>query len=951
MLAGTPGASGGGARIRIDLDAQVLWRDGRQVPLRPRTWAVLCHLVERPGALVTKHDLLDAVWGHVAVSEATLSQSISELRKALGDDSRQPRVIATVHRRGFRFLGGIGVVGRTASAPFGASAVQPRDGSGAGLLVGRDEALDRLHAAFADACGGARRLALISGEPGIGKTTLAAAFVGSLGGDVAVGLAGGAGELSSVEPFFPIVEAFRSLAGGPHGAVVAEVLRECAPSWLHELLGGAGPSAGAGDDSAPPARMLLRLARGIEQMARETPLVLVLEDLHWADQGTLDLLAVLARGSEAARLLIIATYRPSEAALRGDRLDQLRRELSRDARVVPLPLAPLSADDCGALLRGRFGGAAPPAGLVDLLYAQTEGNPLFFATAVDHLVARGWLRYADDRLSLRCALEAVDAGLPSDLVSLVEHETCRLSAEDRSVLEAGSVAGAAFSVQEVAAALGRDVEDVERRLEGLAASWRFVRCVGAEPWPDDSMASRWQFVHALHRRALLDRVPAARLQRWHQRIGERLEVGWAARREEVVTALAAHFDASRDRARALEYLDEAARMAERRCAPADARQFLSRALQHLLAHGGSPADRSRELLLRVRIVTAINAMEGYASPELRAHLHRAIELCGDPGYERFRFRLTFALVASCLGSNDARVKDHLRDLTSQAHALGVPGARLICQVLAGVLAILEGRLRDAAPLEQLVDAAERVDEDLYVGAHFSVFAPAWSALRQCALGNAAEARRLSDLALARSRHLSDRQNEAFALYSAAEVAAWDRDRDRLEALARRSDVLAREYGYRYWGGFVRFSLLRLQVIEDHRPGGFDALKEVVDEIGIDASPRRAILCCGLAEAALAEQRLAEGFAAVEAGLAAITSGFARSAHSELLRVRAALRRAAGEPVARVREDLEAALAVAAQQGAAAHAERVSAHLADLAGADADRKPSAQPRIARGRRIG
>ncbi len=900
---------------------------------------------------MTKRQLLDAVWGDAMVTEATLSQSIRELRKALGDDARNPKLIATVYRRGFRFLGAVDVVGAAEEALLD----QPRRGASAPLVVGRDDALRSLRHAFSTACGGARRLVLVSGEPGMGKTTLATALVASLGSDVAVGRGEAMPEIGDVEPFFSILEAIRGLLRGPHRGVATGLLREYAPPWLQRSLGlhGFGRGPGGHEERGSSTQMLLKLLRAIEVLAREVPVVLVLEDLHWASQATVDLLNVLVRGAAPCRLLLVVTYRPSEAILQDGRLDQLRSRLSRDPRLVHLPLEPLSADDCDSFLRARFGGTAPPDGVAKLLHAHTEGNPLFLATAVDHLVERDWLLQADDRVSLSCSLDTVDAALPKSLIMLVEHETGRLAADEARVLEAASVAGVEFYVQEVAAALGTDEEEVERSLEALARSRRFVRRVGAELWPDDTRGSRWRFVHVVHRRALLDRVSAARLQRWHQRIGERLEAGWSARRETIVARLAMHFEASRDRARALEYLDEAALVAEQRSAPADAKNLLARALRQLGERTDDQGDRSRELAMRLRSVSAINAMEGYASDELREQLRRAIALCGDRGHERFRFRLTFALVASCLAANDPRAKDHLLDLRGQAEGLASPGSRVLCDALAAVVAIVEGRFREAASIERFVDAGIEIDQDLYVGSRFDVFVPVWSAIRCCAIGDAVDARRLVDQALSRSRNLPDRANEAFALYGAAQIAAWDRDRDRLEALALRSDVLTREYGYRHWGGLVRYFLRRLQVLQDDRPGAFDSLQSVVDELGIYDSPQRGAVCVGLAEAALQERRFGEGFAAIEAGLASLESGLARTAHSELLRVRASLRRAAGEAPAQVRADLEAALTVATEQGAGAYAKRVSAELSELtAGSSSDKAgPVGRMRVARGGRRG
>jgi len=96
------------ASLRVDLEAEALWRGGERVHLRTKTWQVLRYLLDRPGALVTKAQLLDAVWGDVVVSEETLTKSISEVRKALGDDPRHPRLLQTVHGRGFRLIQPIG---------------------------------------------------------------------------------------------------------------------------------------------------------------------------------------------------------------------------------------------------------------------------------------------------------------------------------------------------------------------------------------------------------------------------------------------------------------------------------------------------------------------------------------------------------------------------------------------------------------------------------------------------------------------------------------------------------------------------------------------------------------------------------------------------------------------------------------------------------------------------
>src|SRR5437016_6942755 len=234
-----PGGSGPAPRgeirfapYRLDLDAGLLRSGDRAISLRPKTWAVLRYLAERPGVLVTKEEILDAVWGGITVTEATLTKSIGEIRDALHDEVRHPRFVETVHRRGFRFVS-------TSEA-----AGEPRDSGSAAHppahLVGRETELIRLHQLLEVAAGGTRQTVFITGEAGIGKTTLVEAFL------AAVASRSGAGETivaagrcmrrsSGEEPLMPVLEAVGRLARGPRAARVVQLLREHAPAWLIQL--------------------------------------------------------------------------------------------------------------------------------------------------------------------------------------------------------------------------------------------------------------------------------------------------------------------------------------------------------------------------------------------------------------------------------------------------------------------------------------------------------------------------------------------------------------------------------------------------------------------------------------------------------------------------------------------------------------------------------------------
>lgn len=174
--------------FRIDLGSGLLLRDGEPILLRPKTWGVLLHLAQRPGQLISKQELLDAVWGHVAVGEAVLSKSIGELRVALGDSFKKARLVETVHRRGFRFIApvrdrSIENSGSAPNGPWQPARVAATDDRPPGIdepprpFIGRAEELRRLETLLASVRGGQREIVFVTGEAGIGKTALVEAFL------------------------------------------------------------------------------------------------------------------------------------------------------------------------------------------------------------------------------------------------------------------------------------------------------------------------------------------------------------------------------------------------------------------------------------------------------------------------------------------------------------------------------------------------------------------------------------------------------------------------------------------------------------------------------------------------------------------------------------------------------------------------------------------------------
>ena len=380
------------ASFRLDLRSGRLLQGDAPIPLRPKTWSVLLYLVERSGELVSKDDLLDAVWPNVAVTPDTLTKSIGELRRALGDDPAAPRFIATVHRRGFRFIGGAPDSGDLAARE------AADDRSAARPVVGRAAELQRLADALARAKAGTRQIVLITGQAGVGKTTLLDTFLArAASSDAALWIGHGASieQHGPREPYMPVLKALDRLARRPDGERLAGLLRRAAPTWLAQmpwLIGDDEDALRRSLLSARAERMLREFGALVEALTTEVTLLLALEDLHWCDPATIDLLGMLAQRREPARLLVIATYRPAEVAVREHRAGPaVHGTCSCAASASSCPYTSSPRPTCASYLARRFPGAALPATLAARLHRHTDGNPLFVTAVVEHMLSRGWI--------------------------------------------------------------------------------------------------------------------------------------------------------------------------------------------------------------------------------------------------------------------------------------------------------------------------------------------------------------------------------------------------------------------------------------------------------------------------------------------------------------------------------------------------------------------------------
>jgi predicted ATPase len=677
---------------RLDPTSGQLWRHDQVIDLPPRVLAVLCYLVAHAGQLVTKEALLAAGWPDTAVSEWVLTTCMRDLRRALGDDARQPQYIATVHRRGYRFVAA--VARGEAPQPTVAAAHAPVG------LVGRDAELAQLHAVQERAQGGQRQLLFIAGEAGIGKTTLVEAYVDVVDlqdtGWVAWGQC-----VDAYGPgtgYLPVLEALGRLCRGSAGATVIDHLRQWAPAWLAQLTGVVSPAEHEQLQhharGVTRERLLRELAEALEALTTTHLLVLVLEDLHWSDASTVDVLALLARRREAARLLVIGTYRPTDLMLRGHPLQQAAAELRLHGYCAELALSYLQPQAVDAYVAHRF--PVPLAQAISpVMYQRTAGHPLFMVHLAAYLAQQvAFDTSADEALATRIAA-AVDV-IPIGVQQLIDLQLGRLSKDEQGVLEAASLVGVEFAVANVAAALQVASEIPETACAGLAQHGLFLETSGLVVWPDGTLSGQYRFRHALYQQVLYRRLSEVQRVQGHQRIGTRLEVGYGARAGEIAAELAVHFEQGRDYRRAVQYMLEATRNAARRGASQEVIALATKGVAWLALLPEAAEYLQPELDLQVALSQALIVTKGYAAPDLGRICARARELCEQIGDTQQIFPVLRGLMLYYLERGYLQTTSQLGEqLLSLAQAQNDPAFLMLAHYMLGMSFFFQGELTSA----------------------------------------------------------------------------------------------------------------------------------------------------------------------------------------------------------------------------------------------------------------
>ena len=469
----------------------------------------------------------------------------------------------------------------------------------------------------------------ISGEAGVGKTRLSREFCADASKAGFLAMAGACYDAEDAVPFVPYTEllesalaqsaspdAFRD-ALGPEGVELARLM----PGLGAKISGLGTPQ------EVPPqqARRLLfnSMVAVVKRVSAQLPLLLLIEDLHWADEGTLALLVHLARAVANLPVMIIANHRDEQAGS-AEPMGHVLYELSRLPYAEHMNLLGLPGNEIAVLLQA-LSEKAPPQSLVEAMRSATEGNPLFILELWEHLAERGKLFGPDGRFRKDLSLEQID--VPQGIRLLLAKRLSLLAPETRRILLYAATIGKSFAFDLLVQSVGIDADTLLDHVEKAEQ-------IGLLDSALENREARFYFSHELVRQVVLEEVSAPRVQRVHLKVADAIEKFYAGALEEHASELAHHLMRAgnlADAYRSINYMTMAARKELAQGASASALRHMSYALDLFSSQPESNRSPQQELWLQLLYGSAVAAVNGWAALEAGQAFERAQALCAAMG--------------------------------------------------------------------------------------------------------------------------------------------------------------------------------------------------------------------------------------------------------------------------------------------------------------------------------
>jgi tetratricopeptide (TPR) repeat protein/predicted Ser/Thr protein kinase len=454
-------------------------------------------------------------------------------------------------------------------------------------FVGREAEIEKLKKSSTSMLQGSGCVVFLVGEPGIGKSALAEHFLRLLNPhNVLIGRGRCVEHFGAGEAYLPFLDAVSSFLNGPAKQAFTTILRQFAPTWCTEFPA-AFTSTGVLEKSQQEAasaskeRMLREISDALNQLSAVSPVLLFLEDLHWADPSTADLLRYLSRKVKTQRMMILATMRAEDVDAGNPPMKACRLELQSHSLSLEIQMNSFSETQVQEYLDLYYSPSSFPREFSSMLFRKTEGQPLFLSGLLQFLVNNGSIEKKNDVWALTKSISDTDLDVPENVRSMIERKVDALNEDDKRVLQFASVEGEEFHSTILSDLLNEEEISLEERLDRIEKKHRLIASSGEKEWPDGSMPTSYRFVHALYQNAFYSSLVSKRRVQLHRMVGESLLEHFGEESTSIANKLGLHFMRGRDFANAAGYFELAGDQARTMFASAEAEVLYAQALSQL----------------------------------------------------------------------------------------------------------------------------------------------------------------------------------------------------------------------------------------------------------------------------------------------------------------------------------------------------------------------------------
>lgn len=808
-------------------------------------------------------------------------------------------------------------------------------------IVGREGQIAALRAACHSAASGRGGVVCVTGEPGIGKTTVVEQFLAELEGQGAYLVARRrvSASLAGTDAYLPLLETLDGLLRTDRTGTVGNLLKSLAPGWYVQLISVRPEEDTAGLPPAPEPvrgsqeRLKRELHALLAALSRLRPVVFFLDDLHWADASSVDVLAFLTSRIEKLNVLIVITYRPSEMQLQKHPFLQLKLELQAHGLCREIPLDFLTKEDLDRYLALEFPRHRFPAALSSLVHSRTEGNPLFMVDLVRYLEETDVIGVEGGVWELKRSLPEIGANLPESIRSMIERKTAQLSDRDRKLLEAASIAGHHFRSAVLAKVLSTPAEEIEEHLRALDVVHNFVRLTGEEDLSDHTPSLSYRFVHALYQHTLCSAIQPTRKANLSRVVAEALlelhpgDPSFASR-------LAHLFLDAREYPRAVVFCLQAAQRAADVFASAESAALARLGLKALSFLPEGPGKIRSELALQLTLGLSLSIASS-TDPELRAAMNRAREICQQLGNVPQLAPALFALCGFYFVGGELPLALPLSDqLLRIAEAAADPGLNMGAQYASGTVRSYGGELAEGCPyLERAVGLHDPEKTAFYrslYGFDPGIYARSDHAIVLWGLGYPDRALRLARTAVDLARS-GDPKSRAYALAGLAIVYNLRRQPDESKEWSSTCMAVAEEYDVRemhvwgnLWHAWAAAECGIIQQPSEHLKDAMQGMRAI--------GARRALhwFLALLGEMFTKEDRIHEAMQTLDEAATCVTETGERFYEAEIHRLKGTLEsRRSPDNLQQAEDSFRQAIAIARRQGSKSLELRASVSLSRL----------------------